>query len=125
MLENPYVPQGPKRKLVPIEDRLTTESIPQFHERCQAHGIQPTFTTPEVSKGNFTAKVVFGSETEEVTDVYPSKQAAKVAVCKKALARLPPPEAKAGKKRKVEYTDVTVPQLDSSENWIGILTGAY
>lgn len=121
-IENPYTP---KPKLVPIQGKATTETIPQFYQLCQLHGIQPVVTESEVYKGAFTAKVVFGTKVEEVTYPYSSKRAAREAVCKLAIARLPSIEnaQKVGTKRKVSYTDEVVPQLDTSENWIGILLG--
>ena len=119
--ETSFDPTAVKRKLVPIQSKGNSEAITQFHKRCQAEGFQPVFDFPEVAKGSFTAKVVFGTINEQIEDAFPSKQAAKIAICKQALKRLPVVEI--GTKRKAEYTDVSTPQLDKSENWIGILLG--
>ena len=122
--ENPYDPTAKRPKLIQLQSNGSAPgTISDFYLRCQACGIQPVFTITETSPQSFTGKVVVGEQTKETSDCFPNKNAVKEALCKLAIPHLPEPEEKGSKKRKAVYTDVPTPQVDATENWIGLLHG--
>lgn len=117
--ENPYIPKAKKATISPPpNDTSGGGSISQFYSLCGIHGIQPDFRISEVLGEGFRAKVVLSELVEQLNHSYPSKQAAKEAVCQLAIPHLTAIPAKTSTKRKAESP---AEQVDTSENWIGIL----
>ena len=117
--ENPYIPKAKKATISPPpKDGNGAGSVAQFYSLRDIHGIQPDFRISEVLGEGFRAKVVLGKLVEQLDHSYPSKQAAKEAVCQLAIPHLVAIPTKTGTKRKAASPVV---EVDTSENWIGIL----
>jgi hypothetical protein len=116
--EHPYEPN----KLVLLQGRRDNcDSVVRFQHICDKRGLQPLYSFQEPSPTFFTATVSFGTQTIHTPEPYPGKRQARQACAKLALAQLVSNESIVGIKRK--SLDNSVPEVDKSENWVGILIG--
>ncbi|KAK3710692.1 hypothetical protein LTR37_010111 [Vermiconidia calcicola] len=111
-----------KPKLVAVRSKGNPEASIKFQHLCDQCGIRPEFTFSEPFPGYFQATVRFGGESVETIEPQPSKKQAKDAVCELAIPRITALESdKGGKKRKSVDASNESPDVDRSENWIGML----
>ncbi|KAK3723235.1 hypothetical protein LTR37_001958 [Vermiconidia calcicola] len=111
-----------KPKLVAVRSKGNPEASIKFQHICDQCGLRPEFTFSEPFPGYFKATVRFAGEVVETTEPQPSKKQAKDAVCELAIPRVSAFESvKGGKKRKSVDVGNESPDVDRSENWIGML----
>lgn len=106
------------------ERRPSTQYVSRFYLLCQKQQIVPQITETEVAPYRFTATVEFGEEKVSLqNEDFPSKKAAREAVCKLAIDRLlaDTDASSQGSKRKATTPSLPPSAIDNSENWIGIL----